>query len=357
MNKVIKYIAIVVACLLSFSIIVFCVRLFVSIVGISSGREYSSYELSELKINDNTDKLNIELSSADLSIKSGDTLSVETSNKYIKVSNKNRVLYVSEEKHSLLKNDSSEVVVYVPDDFEFDYVDIDTGAGRITIDSLNTQVLNLDLGAGRVQLNNILTSTKADIDTGAGKTTINNSRFNNLDLDCGVGMVSINSSITGDSTVDAGVGSLELNLLGNKDDYKIKVDKGIGSFKIDGVKVNDNSYYGEGSNTIKISGGVGSIKVLFNEVEDNDNKYTRTYTVISKVSSNEENKYYVTLSLFQGEVETVLIEDSDDILKVDKTYEFTFIGKKYNSIKKIFKNCKIDSINETDKTGLDQIQE
>ena len=53
------------------------------------------------------------------------------------------------------------------------------------------------------------------------------------------------------------------NLLGNKKDYLIKADKGIGTIHVDEAVVSDDSTIGTGENTIKIDGGIGNIDVSF----------------------------------------------------------------------------------------------
>lgn len=79
----------------------------------------------------------------------------------------------------------------------------------------------------------------------------------------GVGKFEITSVITGNSKINAGIGNLELNIQGNKENYTIKADKGIGSIKIDGKEIADNVTYGDGENTIKIDGGIGKINIEF----------------------------------------------------------------------------------------------
>ena len=75
--------------------------------------------------------------------------------------------------------------------------------------------------------------------------------------------LSLTSKIIGDSEIDAGVGELNLNLIGSLNDYKIKLDKGIGSASINSEKMRSETYYGTGSNLIDIDGGVGSINIDF----------------------------------------------------------------------------------------------
>ena len=84
-----------------------------------------------------------------------------------------------------------------------------------------------------------------------------------MNLDMGVGKIELTSVFTGKSEIDAGIGELNLNVLGNKEDYTLKVDKGIGSIKVDNENAEDNSTIGDGFNIIDIDGGIGSININF----------------------------------------------------------------------------------------------
>ena len=75
----------------------------------------------------------------------------------------------------------------------------------------------------------------------------------------GIGETIITAIISGSSNLDTGIGSLELNLIG--DDYKLKINKGIGKATIDDKEISDNEIVGNGANNISISGGIGEIKI------------------------------------------------------------------------------------------------
>ena len=75
----------------------------------------------------------------------------------------------------------------------------------------------------------------------------------------GIGETIITSFISGNSNLDTGIGNLELNLIG--DDYKLKINKGIGKVTIDNQEISDKEVVGNGSNNISISGGIGEIKI------------------------------------------------------------------------------------------------
>lgn len=91
-------------------------------------------------------------------------------------------------------------------------------------------------------------------------------------------------------------------------------------------------------------------------------QFIKTYKVLNIAESNDYNYVYVTVRQFQKEeIETVKIPRSlsGDIV-IDKDYEFTFKTKNRfikENTKSIFANTEIISIKETNKVGLDQINE
>ena len=97
-------------------------------------------------------------------------------------------------------------------------------------------------------------------------------------------------------------------------------------------------------------------------INNQKNNFTRTYEVLNIEESNDENYLYLTIRQFQQEeVETVkVLKNLANSIEINKNYEFTFKKANLNiedSIKSIFENAELISIKETDKTGLEQIQE
>lgn len=87
-------------------------------------------------------------------------------------------------------------------------------------------------------------------------------------------------------------------------------------------------------------------------------KFTRTYSVEAIYEDTVPDYINVTLRIFQGEVATVKI-DSSSSLQVGKNYEFTFFTYEMfeDTISNIFENSTIVKIKETDKLGMEQVQE
>lgn len=271
-QKIIKYFAIAFAFALIFGIFS-CIMFGLSQISTYFNNNDSDMleDLEEMNINiDNISMIDIDIRYANLIIKTGDTLKAETNNKYITIKQENNKLIINEKKHSLFNNnDKSNLIIYVPQDFIFDGVSIEAGAGKIQIDNLNTKILKFDLGAGKTEINNLVVSTSAEIDGGAGEITISNGNIKNLDLDTGVGKCTLTSELIGKNEIDVGVGELDITLLGSKEDYKIIAEKGIGNIKIDSESIKSEQVYGTGINIIDISGGIGSINIKFKENSKN----------------------------------------------------------------------------------------
>lgn len=320
-------------------------------------------------------EIDIDIKAAELIIEEGETFVVETNNTYIETNQDKNKLEIKEKGHKWFRyNNESKLIIKLPSSIELDEFKLNAGAGKIEINtSITASNIYLELGAGQVIIDNLVSTKKAKINGGAGEMIIKNSTLNNLDFDMGVGRAEITSAILGESDIEAGVGELEINIIGNEEDYELEVEKGIGRIELDGRNLSNDSKYGKGPNKIDIDGGVGKIDIKFkdsNNTHQNENQsseeqtkntFTRTYKVLNKTSYKESNSYYLTLQIFEGEVDTVIIKDIKDTIEEGKTYEFTF--EKNNSIKtednlkSIFNNYKLVGVTETNKEGLDQIQD
>ena len=269
-QKVIKYLALAFAAFLIVSIIsgiLSALYALSGVLGLQKEDEIIKDEMSKINFeNSEVATLDIDVAFTNLIIKKGDLLLAETNNKNINCIQNNQNLQIKENQHSLFsKNDTGDLVIYIPEDLEFKKVKINSGAGKIQIENINAEKLYLELGAGETIIEKLNVTDDCKIESGAGKVSILSGNINELNLDMGVGKFEVTSALTGNSKINAGIGNLELNIQGDKENYTIKADKGIGSIKIDGKEVADDVTYGNGENTIKIDGGIGSINVDFED--------------------------------------------------------------------------------------------
>lgn len=223
-------------------------------------KKFETYGL----VNQEYEELDIELISTSLEIVESEKFEIKTNNSYVKIEEKDNKLIIKEKKHSSINvNNSYKVKLYLPENYQFDNVKIDAGAGVINIEDLFTNTANFNLGAGKVDIENIVVSRKFDINGGTGVVYIESGAIYNMDFDMGVGEVNVTAFVAGNSTISAGIGALKLNLLGVEDDYTLKLTKGLGNINVDKKNISKETTIGSGKNTIKVEGAIGSIDILF----------------------------------------------------------------------------------------------
>ena len=223
-------------------------------------------EAKTYEITSEIHSLDIRISAADFKIQHGDEISVESNLKYLSVSEKDGVLTIVDEEKNYNDSDAM-LTLYVPNDMVFDEVDITTGAAKMTVGTLSANSLKLKLGAGDVQIESLNASSDADIEGGVGQITIASGTLNDLTLKMGMGELNLSAAVLGESDLKFGVGESNVTLIGSKDDYKVDIEKGLGSITVDGKTVTDYGSSGNGQNYIEIEGGVGAINLKFKESE------------------------------------------------------------------------------------------
>lgn len=108
-----------------------------------------------------------------------------------------------------------------------------------------------------------------EIDMGAGNLTVEDGviKCKKLDVNCGMGNCSIRADIRKEGSIDAGVGNIDLTLTGDIQDFDYEIDCGIGR-----VDIGDEHYSNLGtrkiidnhaSGKLDIDCGVGSVNIDF----------------------------------------------------------------------------------------------
>lgn len=280
-QKVIKYGAMAFAIYLAVMIISIIIFAITAIFGIGVGIEKISNNIGNSTNNSELltyteeytgiESLDIDLSKSGLEIKQGDNFKVEFVNVSkdlsTKLNNSGKELKIEDETLRLFENVNSEskVIVYVPKDYKLRSVKLDlVGVSGAYLEGLETEKLEIDIGAGKYEINNVQATT-AEIDSGAGETYINNSTFDNLEFSAGVGQAAINCKVNNKGEIESGVGKLEVNLIGTKDNYKVRAETGIGNLTIDGNKVRDGEIVGNGATNINVEAGIGETTINFVE--------------------------------------------------------------------------------------------
>ena len=224
--------------------------------------DMKSYEMSS-----DIYELDIEIGAADFKIEQGGSFLVESNLKNLTVEERQGCLSVKEitEYKFYVANsyEDAALTIYIPEEAEFKEVELSCGAGRLTIDRLCSESLEFELGAGDVSIGELTATKYADIQGGAGRITISGGMLRNLDLEMGVGQMNLTSALKGDCELQSGLGEANITLTGSKDDYRIRVEKGIGSVCVNGETVSDGNVFGSGENYVSVEGGIGAINLEF----------------------------------------------------------------------------------------------
>ena len=265
-QQVIKYLAISFAIFLIITIFTAIIKTGFSLVEIVDKKITNQDKITNVCIftNQEITNLEIDIKASNLIIQEGSRFVVESNNQDLKCSQSDKKIKIEDDTNFWLNGDSPDLIITIPKNYNYQEVEIETGAGKLTIDSLKTRILDLELGAGETVINN-LEVEKGKIKTGVGAFTIKNGLLNNINFDMGVGKVDIDVKLTGYNKFKTGIGAFNLNLKGLETDYQFEINKGLGKVLIGNQEVNDNTILGDGANIITIDGGIGMIKVKFQE--------------------------------------------------------------------------------------------
>lgn len=264
-QRIIKYFAVGLACLLIFSIIsgIFHGIILIDNLFGTEGKLNTNEKIVEISQED-IKRLDVELKGTRFIIEPSDDNKISVSeSEYISSKTRNGVLYIKEKSRGLFEKRNETIILSVPKDFKFDSVEISHGAGELKINSLITDDLELELGAGSIEINNLVVFKEADIEGGAGAIKLKDVDIEELNLDMGVGNLDLSGSLGKKSEINAGVGTLNILLNSSSEDYLISVDKGLGKVTVAGKKVNDGDIIGNGKNKLFVNGGIGDIAIDF----------------------------------------------------------------------------------------------
>lgn len=213
---------------------------------------------------------------------SGDTIDVELTNvhKYYTVTQKKNTLSLKEPEMrfdnfgldrllNILDNAGKErkasIKITLPENFKAHKIELDGGVGNIELENVTTESLDIDAGVGNIKGFQITADT-ADIDAGTGDIKFTSSSFGNTEIDCGVGNLTFFGTFHGHTSISCGVGNTNISLSDTRDNYRLSLEKGLGSIKLNGDKIKINGSYTENSGApyfLDITGGVGDITIDF----------------------------------------------------------------------------------------------
>ncbi|MDR0964575.1 MAG: DUF4097 domain-containing protein [Clostridium sp.] len=163
---------------------------------------------------------------------------------------------------------SANITLYLPLDKQFQEIDLNVGAVDAKLNHLSANAVNVEVGAGAFQVDKIDCS-KLDINIGAGKFSAGTIHCNELAANVGAGSLEVESAdVQGNADLEVNAGTLQITLLGAKEDYNYEINCALGSARIGNTKhaslgketIQNNSAW-----TVDVEVNVGSLTLLFND--------------------------------------------------------------------------------------------
>lgn len=161
---------------------------------------------------------------------------------------KEKTLYIKPKKKKFT-NATGEMILYLPKEIRFDWVNFELGAGEMTVSNIETAEMELSVGAGTVVLENLKCDT-ADVEVGAGEMEVKKGNVESL-------------------TLNLAMGEADLMLAGKEEDYDYDVSCGagevqIGSMYAGGLASEKDTDFGREKN-IQVECAMGSVSIDFME--------------------------------------------------------------------------------------------
>lgn len=158
--------------------------------------------------------------------------------------------------------------LYIPSGQHFEEVELDLGAGQVTLNNLSADTVSLDVGAGQIIARNIRARELA-VDVGAGQVELPGMNVNVLEAEIGMGELLGGGSILERADLECSMGNIEMTLEGSWQDFNYKLDVAAGN-----LDLGSNSYSGlaqkqniqnNAAKNMAIECSMGNVTILFEE--------------------------------------------------------------------------------------------
>ena len=214
-------------------------------LGASNGKGDTSFSESYK----NVDKLVIDMSVGNVTLKNGDDLTVNyEGNEDLKpeVSYKDNKLEIKQKKNINIKGinlgkHKSELTITIPSTVELSKVDAELDMGDLKISGFSCKELDAELNMGDLEIKEVQ-ATKIETDSDMGNIEIQDSAFDKLSADCNMGNITI-------------------GLTEDVNTFGIHANCDMGNVSIAG-KDEGRSFSSNGNKTIKLDVDMGNIEIF-----------------------------------------------------------------------------------------------
>ncbi len=143
--------------------------------------------------------------------------------------------------------ENNRITLYVPDGVQYDYINLEIGAGKFDVKGIQAKEMNCDVGMGAADLKNM------DV----GK----------LEMQVGMGEITFAGKAAGDVTVSCGMGHISMKLEGSEQDYNYALSCAAGSINLANqsfsMLAGEKNIDNHAANNVSLECAMGSINVDF----------------------------------------------------------------------------------------------
>lgn len=178
------------------------------------------------------------------------------------------VFYLEGKKKHFTGNHDERVYLYIPKGKVFDEVEINMGAGLLSLNELDAREVDLTAGAGILTCNRI-SCRSLDVEVGAGEAVLKGIEADKMDMEVGMGTAYVKGKIGKEIDASCGMGAVEMDLDNAETDFNYEIECAAGSIILgdkaystlaDDVHVNNRA---AGECSLECS--MGSIQMVFAE--------------------------------------------------------------------------------------------
>lgn len=230
-----------------------------SYTGQNSGKDIAEQIIASES--ENIAMLSFDFDAADVRItgSAGNVFTIQADERVYTAAVKNGTLHIATREHwfrqfpfgSGTGREAAVLHITVPAGYRFDRIDIQSGAGRISMDAPVSCITgSISIGAGSCDISELTVTKK-------------------LNIDCGMGSIDLNGKISGTTEIQCGMGEINLCTTGQPEDYAYTAEVGMGS-----IQINDTRISGISGKTVSpyaaknmfdITCGMGSVTVSISE--------------------------------------------------------------------------------------------
>lgn len=165
-----------------------------------------------------------------------------------------------------LFEEKSQVILYLPENYSFDEVEIDMGAGEMEFDRLKAEEALLEVGAGRIVLKEAQAG-KLTVEVGAGQIELKDMTVETLEAEIGMGEFLAGGVINGDASVECSMGNVEMRIEGREEDFNYRLEGAMGNIDLGrqsyGGFAEERDIDNHADKTMEVECSMGNISIKF----------------------------------------------------------------------------------------------